>query len=793
MKTNVSSAVDFLIKFSGDNLIALTSIIPDGKATTKTFASSERDEMRKFIEVRNQKENIYYSVNPVKGQLNKKASKADIKEFAWLHVDIDPDEGIGLEEAREQISSRLEGSPLKPTAILDSGNGYQAFWKLKKPIPVNGNVECLEKENRRLETYFKADFCHNIDRVMRVPGTLNHPNKKKVRLGRKVSKARLIHFNNDAYSIDDLSVFGDQSKSKPSKAKMDYKVEAIDEEATREKFEALCKTDPDIKKRWDGDSTGLEDASGSGFDMALISLLKRRGFSFSETKLILHDYPYGKGFDMDDRYFVHTWEKAEDPPIYISSILEESGISRITEEAEPEVMIRALRKAVKLSGELPLVEVGFLRSKIQNILKKAKVSKPADIVQSAFPKIKQEEEDVEVISFLQDTEPYDGEVQGAELLNEIETIISRYVLVDKQSLTAISLWIVHAWCLEAFYLSPFLRIMSPTKGCGKTTLLMLISDMLPKCLLTANFTPAVMFRLIHKFEASIGIDEADGAFKDNPELISLVNASYTRGTAQVPRCNAETNEPEMFSVWGAKVICGIGKLPPTTEDRSIAVQLKKKKTAEKLDKFRFDKLGAYGELKSKLRRFSEDNIRALKEASDPEIPELLGDRPADNWRQLISIADFVDGGWPDKARTAALALNACQGDEELLVHLLRDIRSVFNLQETGTTKISSTRLTNELIEIEGSPWENLSGKYNDALTTNKMARMLAPLSIKSKKFRFGEDTWQGYKLSHFEDAFDRYLLKEDGSNEDTEWDYAFGEPYAIYDVEPQDVQFSIIP
>ena len=51
--------------------------------------------------------------------------------------------------------------------------------------------------------------------------------------------------------------------------------------------------------------------SGSGFDMALISLLKRRGFSFSETKLIIHEYPYGKGSDMDDRYFIHTWKKAE--------------------------------------------------------------------------------------------------------------------------------------------------------------------------------------------------------------------------------------------------------------------------------------------------------------------------------------------------------------------------------------------------------------------------------------------------------------------------------------------------
>jgi hypothetical protein len=369
-------------------------------------------------------------------------------------------------------------------------------------------------------------------------------------------------------------------------------------------------------------------------------------------------------------------------------------------------------------------------------------------------------------------------------LNEIETIISRYVLVDKYSLTAISLWIIHAWCLDAFSLSPFLRIISPTKGCGKTTLLTLISEMLPKCLLSANITPASMFRLINKFEASVGIDEADGAFKENHELISLVNSSYTRSTAQVPRCASETNELEVFSVWGAKIICGIGKLPPATEDRSITVQLKKKKTAEKLEKFRYDKLGAFGDLKSKLKRFADDNIQALKEASDPELPEQLGDRPADNWRQLILIANLVDGGWPDKAGAAAIALNDSQEDEELLVHLLRDIRSVFNQQDTDTTEISSALLTTELVEIEGSPWGNLSGKFGDKLTANKLARMLVPLGIKPKKLRFGEYTLQGYTVSHFDDAFDRYLS--------IEWDYAFGDPYAFYDGEPQEVQFSIL-
>ena len=107
VKPNISIALDFLTRFSEGNLTVLTSMLPDGKTSTKTFSSSETEEMSNFIEARSQTENIYFSVNPVKNRMSKKASKADIKKLAWLHVDIDPDEGKGLEAARKEIKNIL--------------------------------------------------------------------------------------------------------------------------------------------------------------------------------------------------------------------------------------------------------------------------------------------------------------------------------------------------------------------------------------------------------------------------------------------------------------------------------------------------------------------------------------------------------------------------------------------------------------------------------------------------------------------------------------------------------------
>jgi hypothetical protein len=101
------------------------------------------------------------------------------------------------------------------------------------------------------------------------------------------------------------------------------------------------------------------------------------------------------------------------------------------------------------------------------------------------------------------------------------------------------------------------------------------------------------------------------------------------------------------------------------------------------------------------------------------------------------------------------------------VHLLRDIKSVFNQKDEGATAISSTYLTIELMGIEGSPWDSLSGKYKDKITTNKLAQMLAPLGIKSKKCRFGESTLQGYKFVIFDDAFDRSSPTQKGLTVET--------------------------
>ena len=74
--------------------------------------------------------------------LNKKAKKTDIAAIEYALADLDPKDGETSDAAKEQYLSQLEGvfAP-KPTAIVDSGNGIQCLWKLKKPIVLGRLVD----------------------------------------------------------------------------------------------------------------------------------------------------------------------------------------------------------------------------------------------------------------------------------------------------------------------------------------------------------------------------------------------------------------------------------------------------------------------------------------------------------------------------------------------------------------------------------------------------------------------------------------------------------------------------
>lgn len=216
---NFDLAVEFLTKMHPKKPRLLVAIKPDktgpGPAiTVKTFQAEETEAMGQWIDDNNRAGlGLYFSVASTMNPINRKAKREDISEVTSLHVDIDANDSAGesVENAKatglEALASMKDGIPL-PTAIVDSGNGLQAHWSLTSPVLVHGNIDIaneVAKHNRHLEKVFGADNCHNVDRVLRVPYTINWPNEKKRKLGRKPVLARLLEYHPER--VYDISVF----------------------------------------------------------------------------------------------------------------------------------------------------------------------------------------------------------------------------------------------------------------------------------------------------------------------------------------------------------------------------------------------------------------------------------------------------------------------------------------------------------------------------------------------------------------------------------------------------------
>src|SRR6185295_13807346 len=98
-----------------------------------------------------------------------------------------------------------------------------------------------------------------------------------------------------------------------------------------------------------------------------------------------------------------------------------------------------------------------------------------------------------------------------------------------------------------------------------------------------------------------------------------------------------------------------------------------------------------------------DNADRVR-AADPEIPDGIINRAADNWRPLLAIADVAGDPWPARARGAMQrAVEVIRNDARSVgVELLADIQAVF--AELNTDRLSSARLVDELVALEGHPW-----------------------------------------------------------------------------------------
>ena len=353
--------------------------------------------------------------------------------------------------------------------------------------------------------------------------------------------------------------------------------------------------------------------------------------------------------------------------------------------------------------------------------------------------------------------PAVNSVDGDILLTALMNLFERYIVFPSSACLTVVLWIIRAFAHELFRFNPLLLINSPEMRCGKTTLLEIISLLVPRPLLSSNCSPAVVFRVIEKYWPTLMIDEFDSFGDMHEELRGILNSGHKQGS-WVLRCEGDGREPRMFHTCTPTTVAMIGTPPPTVRDRSLEIPMQRKKKTDRVQ--RFPRKGLEWErfrqecveLQRQILRWVEDHTEALQQANSQPIHS-LSDRAQDNWDSLLAIVEVIGGEWPRLAQEAAVQISGTELDAETVgVMLLTDIRQVFDAQDEE--RLGSQHLCDALTVMEERPWCTwVKGK---PMSPNQLARQLGKFRIVSRNIRTKTGVLRGYLKEHFEEAWDRY-------------------------------------
>jgi len=354
-------------------------------------------------------------------------------------------------------------------------------------------------------------------------------------------------------------------------------------------------------------------------------------------------------------------------------------------------------------------------------------------------------------------------VDGAEILDAVVRFVRRYVVVTPEQTHLIALWVLHTWAFDASDQTVYLAILSAEKRSGKTRLLEVLGVITRAPWHAVQPSEAVVYRKIEKDRPTLLLDETDALFSQRGDsraeaVRALLNAGSRRG-ATVPRVlDAKSDKLIDFNVYCPKALAGIGTLPDTVGDRSVLIEMKRKRRSDAAERFRLrDVEKEARELRARLEAWATARIPQLRSAR-PALPRELGDRAADGAEPLLAIADLAGGPWPERARRSIVALAGERTDEDESdgVQLLADIRRVLNLLVRTDGTIRTEKLLEELRALPESRWKRF-GPRREEVDALDLARLLRPYGIRPKQIRDGEAVVRGYLVSAFTDAFERYL------------------------------------
>ena len=342
---------------------------------------------------------------------------------------------------------------------------------------------------------------------------------------------------------------------------------------------------------------------------------------------------------------------------------------------------------------------------------------------------------LEIIAEVKDAAPVEDEPEIDPTfvpapLDLIANLLRRYLYLSEAQIIALTLWIAHTFKYRAFGITPRLALVSPVRGCGKTTVLSVAAELACKAVKLDNTTPAVLFRMIDRDRPTVLLDEVDNAeLPVNAAMRAVLNSGH-RSDGKFTRCL--NGELTTFSTFAPFALAAIGALPAPVLHRSVILRMVRAPSgAEPLTRFDPKTMPELARMVFAVYQRTLEWAQTCKLNPDPPMPSNLRNRAADNWRVLLSIADDCSPEWGRAARAAALELSEGIHDEDPGVSLLTDIREIF----VGD-RMTSADIVARLGDLPEGLWSEWRGPKEDQiphrLTAGALALMLAAFGIRPK-------------------------------------------------------------
>ena len=197
-----------------DGFLTLT-MLPERK--TLWFNVSEIEKAALLADKYGAKTNTFFGVGLRKKALKNgfRGSEKDILCVTTLYADIDikgnAHAQTSLPTSVDEATGFLHSLKIKPSIVVNSGNGIHGYWLLDKPFIIE-----TEEDRKHISSIFmgfgkyvngeakkhgwKIDSVYDLARILRVPGTINH----KLGTG---AKCEVIESHDERHSISEFMQF----------------------------------------------------------------------------------------------------------------------------------------------------------------------------------------------------------------------------------------------------------------------------------------------------------------------------------------------------------------------------------------------------------------------------------------------------------------------------------------------------------------------------------------------------------------------------------------------------------